>query len=435
MEMAWNPDIGVSQEITGQITIKESNMNNYLKCLFLLLIVSFSFEVNGQINYKNGYVITNANDTLFGRINDGGGYRNARVCLFKETQKSKAIKYYPADIKAYRLINDKYYASKKIFIKGEIRDVFIDVLIEGKINLYHYWKTKNMVYYIEMKDSNMIGLVYKEITLSKKSPNQLIYNLDYNLKYMPYKDTLLSVFSKSEKILNKIENVEYDQKSLTNITKEYIKEVCKGNDCINYERDLNMYRPTVGVFSGVRLNKISFLASDTKPIMVTSFPIGVFLNFPMPLVNDKLSFQFELISNILNFKQELLDSQNVAYSKKFTSNTIGLPLLFKYEIARGRISPFVSIGKEIAFVYSSKISESTDDRLHPTQKGGWLGEVGLNYKLSPKLALVSTIRFQSNKNLIVGTAEHASYNSIKHKSTDPNELKTSYTTFSFGLQF
>jgi len=151
-------------------------------------------------------------------------------------------------------------------------------------------------------------------------------------------------------------------------------------------------------------------------------------------MTDFLS-QFELISNSINYTQEFVDAQNFTYSKKITSNTIGLPLLFKYKIAEGRVSPFVSVGKEIAFVYHSKINESKDTRLLPTQKGGWLGEIGVNYKLTPKLSLISTIRFQSNRNLIVGNEEHASYNSILRKSKNPDELKTKYSTFSLGLQF
>lgn len=423
-------------------------MNRYLKNLFLLVLISLSIGAKAQFNYKKGYVITNANDTIYGKIKDGGCNRNTKRCLFKETKGRKAIKYYPADIKAYRFIDDKYYATKKVIVKGKPRYAFVDVLIDGKINLYHYRKTKDMNYYIEKKDSNMQGLAFNLITVRPKSKSpfdRVVYWNEYDLKYAPFLDTLAYVFRDSEKILNKLEEVEYDQKSLTNITKEYLKEVCTGNDCINYERDLNMYRPTFGVFAGVRLNKISFLASDTKSNQFTSFPMGIFFNIPMPLIHDRLSFQFELISNILNYNQEPIDVQNSVYIKKITSNTIGLPLLFKYKIARGRISPFVSLGKEIGFVYHSKIYngfgnysemyERKDTRLHPTQKGGWLGEIGLNYKLAPKLSLISAIRVQSNKNLIAVTGEHGSYNSALNSLRNPEELKTSYTTFSFGLQF
>jgi hypothetical protein len=409
-----------------------------LKIQFLLILLSVTIGANAQLNFKKGYVITNSNDTLYGKINDGGGNRNARVCMFKQIKGSKAVKYYPNDIKAYRFKNEKYYATKRVIIKGESRYVFVDVLIEGKINLYHYRKTKDMNYYIEKKDSNMIGLVHNLITVRPKSKspfNRVVYWNEYDLDYSPFLDTLYYVFRDCEKILNKIEGVEYDQKSLTNITKEYLKEVYKGNDCINYESDLNMYRPTIGVFSGIRLNKISFLESNSKSNLVTSFPIGIFFNLPMPLLLDKLSFQFELISNTIEYTLESVDIKNHSTSTKINSNTIGMPLLFKYEISRGRISPFVSGGKEIAFVYHSKINESKDNRLHPTQKNGWLSEIGLTYKLAPKLSLISAIRFQSSKNLIIGYSERASYNSIRNKITNPSELKTNYTTFSFGLKF
>ena len=81
-------------------------MKYYLKSFILVIAVSFSSVVYGQINFKKGYVITNKDDTIHGRINDKGGYRNTNICVFKEKSKP-IVKYRPGNIKGYRMFNDK----------------------------------------------------------------------------------------------------------------------------------------------------------------------------------------------------------------------------------------------------------------------------------------------------------------------------------------
>jgi len=423
-------------------------MKHYLKTLILLFLISVSIGTKAQLNFRKGYVITNSNDTLHGKINDGGGNRNSRICLFKQSKASKVIKYYPADIKAYRFINDKYYASKKVFIRGESRYVFVDVLVEGKINLYNYRKTKNMTYYIEKKDSNMIGLVYKVITLYSKSKspfNRLIYSHEYDLKYTPFLDTLYYLFRDCEKIQKKLDAVEYDQRSLTNIIQDYLSEVCKENDCINYTRDLKINGPRFGLFTGIRLNRISFLPYTEgkytydhliNPKNDISFPIGAFMNIPMSRINDGLSFQIELIANNIKHYHEF---NNLYYgnSVEIASNTIGIPILLKYEILKGnKLSPSISIGNEMNFVYSSKGNFVSGNRnsvlsLRPIQSNGLLFELGLNYKLSPKLSLFSNLRVQSFKNQF----NPPTIDDYARSSRYWAEYKTSSMSLYVGLKF
>ena len=238
-------------------------MNYLLKSMILAISVSFSFLAGAQMNFKKGYIITHNNDTVHGRINDRGGYKNAKVCVFKAKNES-VVKYLPEDIKAYRMLDDKYYVSRQVDVKGENKYVFIDVLLKGEVSLYHHRKNKTMAYFIEKRNSNMIGLVNEEVLLRYKHDDNVavLYSPTYVLQNKIYKDTLLSVFSDSEKIQDQIGDVEYDPKSLTQITKAYLKEKCSGNDCIDYERDLNKYAPRFGILSGIQLNSISFLPSE-----------------------------------------------------------------------------------------------------------------------------------------------------------------------------
>lgn len=432
-------------------------MNYLLKLVILVIAVSFSFLASGQINFKKGYIITVNNDTVHGWINDGGGYKNARVCVFKAKNES-VIKYRPEDIKAYRMLDDKYYVSRQVDVKGEYKYVFIDVLLKGEVSLYHHRKNKTMSYFIEKRNSNMIGLVNEEVLLRYKHDDNVavLYSPTYVFQNKIYKDTLRSVFSDSERIQEQVGAVEYDPKSLTQITKTYLQEKCSGDNCIDYERDLNKYSPRFGILSGIQLNSISFLPSEKgmysneeRTTIIAknfrSYPVGIFVNIPMNLINDRLSFQIETIWNERLYKEELGTTQNFGRNIEINTQTIGIPLLFKYQIGRGLISPTIAAGKETAFVFTSKVvvEEAVIDpdkpknlMVHPVNKGGWFGELGLNYKLGGNLTLFSNIRIQSGKNLVIEEGnQRAGYNTVVKSSDFVKEYKTNYSTLLVGIKF
>jgi hypothetical protein len=426
-------------------------MSSYLKSFLLLIAVSFSLAGNGQINFKKGYVITLQNDTLYGRINDRGGYANAKICVFHQ-KKGPTFRYTPQDIKAYQMFNDKYYVARKVYVRGQYRYFFIDVLLKGDVSLYHNWKNKDMSYYIEKKDKDMVGLINEEVMLRYKPEGNVavVYSPTYILSNKIFKDTLSSFFSDSKKVQDQINSVEYDPKSLTQITKAYIHDRCKGKDCINYERDLRAYSPRFGVFAGISQNEMSFLPSvkgvNSKEALFTipakkfnSNPIGIFVNFPLTKLNDRLSFQIEGVYNERVYKEEFI-SLNEFFGNNIEINTqtVSFPLLFKYQIGRGFISPSIGVGKEWGFVIKDKvvIDETKDLMIHPIQKGGWLAEAGLNFKFSKHLTLFSNVRYQTGKNLIqMNGTQLSGYNTVKKSAYFVKEYDITYTTLLVGLKF
>jgi hypothetical protein len=435
-------------------------MKNYLRLLIILPVISISMGVNAQHNYKNGYIVTLKNDTVYGLINDGGTMKNSKVCLFKTDKKSTAIEYSPKDIKSYRFYGDKFYSSKEMFNNDEFAWVFTEVLLEGDLDLYYYSKNKELAYFLE-KDSNLIGLVNKEVILNISSEglrglmttdvytpieSDNYFNQTNTSVYVDiYKDTLLSVFRDSEKIQDQIGDVKYTSKSLSKITKAYIYETCKENNCINYEKDFSQSRPSFGFFSGFSLSKISW-ESNVKSEYYNSVPIGIFLNLPLSLFNDRLSFQIELISNNSKHEQlydNLLDSIDYMLIK---SNTIGIPVLLKYEISKKRISPSIAFGKETGFVVNSSVrfvvnssdvfNDYDDYQVHRIQKGGWFCEFGLNYKIAPKFSLFSNLRLQTNRNLIIPESSGSTtYSDAKEFDLFFTEYRTNILTLHVGMKF
>lgn len=421
-------------------------MHNYLKVFTLLLAVTFSSVALGQLNFKKGYVITNENDTVYGLINDGGAYRNSKVCVFKQSKK-KVVKYHPGEIKAYRMVDDKFYASKEIEIMDTPKPVFLEVVVGGKVNLYHYWKNKTLAFYIE-KDNKLVGLFNEVGLLTPHSVDEtiLLYGAtrDVVVRNREYMDSLRAVFKDSKPIVDRIEEVHYKEAELANITKDYILEKCKGGNCINYERDHKIYKPTMGIYSGVRFNQFEFYSNyngDTeKSAVFNSQPIGVFFNFPIHLLSDKLSFQVEILSNRMSYQQKFDGNKGFLSNSQYTisNNTIGMPLLLKYEIGNRKIRPTLAIGKEIGYGYQSDVTidQQADLKIHATQKGNWLGEIGLNYKIAKRFSVFADLRVQKNDNIIIEKRyQSSSYNTLIEKEY----IKRRYTNLSsailLGLEF
>ena len=399
-------------------------MNTLRKALFVLLFSVIAFTLPAQLNYKNGYIISLENDTIYGLINDGGGYRNSKLCLFKETTKSKAVKYAPGEIKSYRFTGEKYYSSKEVSFDSTKMMVFVDVLLEGKINLYHHWKNGDLAFYMEKDSNELIGLLNKRVSVLV-SPEKYANLLKSRENLAIYKDTLVYLFSDSEIIKNQVDDIRYSRKSLLNVTKAYINETCEGDDCIVYEKDLNHAKPAFGVFTGLQMSRIMYWESTEDAGTETSvyelpvdagytpsFRAGVFFNIPLTGISDRLRLQTELIANQTVYKTGSiqLPGNNQIYIK---SNSITLPLMLKYTLPGRKFSPALALGKESTFIYKSLVydplSIDPDDPngnilrqiLHKSQRGGWFCELGVQYKIHPKVSLFTNIRYQTNYNMVI----------------------------------
>jgi hypothetical protein len=441
-------------------------MNHTFKSLILVLAVLVSLGVMGQDNFKKGYVLTLENDTLFGKINDAGGFKNSKLCTFKPYKKHKVTEYLPGEIKGYRMIDDKYYVSKPVGDKEGTRYKFIEVLIEGPVSLYHDRKSTEKAFYLQKKDGDLVPLVYEVGQLRYKPEENIavIYSPTYTVHNRIYQDNLYNFFSDSKLIQDRVAATDYDAKSLSDLTKDYIATKYHSLDAISYERNLKMYRPHVGIYGGIQLTDIEFLPSKAgkyskaEPHSIiakrfNTYPVGLFVNFPFPMLNDKLSFQLELQGNWMNYDEifdhtQSLNEDTVAVS----ASTFAIPLMLKYDIFRGFITPSIGIGKSFNFVYDSDITgfgkeftvidesgvtvKSNELLLHPIQKGGWFGEAGISFKMSPGLSLFANARYTYLKSMIIERGlENASYNTLYDKMHYVKEFRTDYYTLLIGLKF
>jgi hypothetical protein len=113
--------------------------------------------------------------------------------------------------------------------------------------------------------------------------------------------------------------------------------------------------------------------------------------------------------------------------------------MLKYRFSTKKMMPYVALGKETAFVFNSSVvaDDNSDLKLHQTQKGGWLFELGLNYKTNSKISFFTSIRLKTHKNVIVsseGEENRLLFN--EHADKNPAYVyRTDSPTLHFGINF
>jgi hypothetical protein len=407
----------------------------------LLLILNF-ISVDAQLHFRKGYVITMKDDTLHGYVNDGGGWRNTRVCLFKTERGVRAMRYKPEDLKAYRFLEDKYYASNSVFYKNNVRKVFTEVLVEGSVDLYSFNSSKKMNYYIRKGEGPLIGLSKEQIQVKPSydvGNYQAYVNKFVTIEINVYRDSLRSLFRDSETVKSQVDNVNYSPESLINISKSYLNETCKEKQCIAYEKDLKKVRTLFGFYTAVQMAKISyFYAREGSTEIFKSYPVGVFANVPLCQLHDRLSLQFEVNYQKVSCDSGSLVLQDPIENFYFTKTVVGVPIMLKYKIPMRWITPSIGFGKETAFVIKSKLPAefNTTPVFHMSQRGGWFYELGMSYRLTSNLSAFTNLRYQTYKNLKLESNNGNRSSFASYLRDNPKAyLQTSVIMLQVGLQF
>ena len=193
---------------------------------FSIAIALFvSLVTNAQVNPKEGFIITNQKDTIYGMIEYRTNPINAEQCVFKANDASEYVTYTPGQILGYRFKESgKFYVSKKFDNKEEF---FAEFLVDGIMNLYRREKGFRKIYYLENEEGKVVQ--YE--------------NLDGDMNYeqrtanMRAQELVQHVY-KSQRAIDDIKAGEMSDKQMIKMVRDYHEDVCTSNgECIKYEYD------------------------------------------------------------------------------------------------------------------------------------------------------------------------------------------------------
>ena len=319
---------------------------------FLLLTGS---SIWAQRDYRKGYIITNEQDTIYGWIDYRGDVRNAKICSFRKTEIGQATEYTPADIAAYRYIDNKFYISKNIGNADVQEQVFLEYLVNGLAKLY-YFRDENFNdhYYIE-NDGQFLELkiVKKEVEIDGKTKIQSVKT------YIGILKATLNVWEMN----SEIDNARLEHSSLINIARDYHQYACTdGSECIVYEKKKPLMALRIGPVVGADISTLKLMEYDVEKYKFdpsTNFIAGVTLNFLMPRLNEKIFLQMQIMYTKYYFFDAYVSPQK-ATDTHIRSNVFQLGMAIKYEYPKGRWRPTLAAGAAAIWLPDGSIMKNTD---------------------------------------------------------------------------
>lgn len=329
---------GISKFTTGK--------NFIILMYFLLLNLGCAFA---QSDFRPGFVLKSEFDTIFGEIDNKDYHSNSNFCDFKAFNSAEIRRYYPGEIYGYRFLNGKFYISRETTLPDSIvKEIFLEYLIKGELNIYFYQDAENNnIYYAEKDTSGLRELVYyvKELDISderfedaKKGPQDGGYYYATSGKYFyenkRYKGILTYLTKDEPGFKQQIFSIkEPSHTELIKLAKNYHELTCLDEDCIVFEKKMrNQIKFSISAGHYLITRKSILDQDPNKKIPKNS--LSVALNFYIS--------QFDRSERIflgLGIRHEFLNQYNEELEKVKTTR---IPFSVNYFHSKQGLSPIFS---------------------------------------------------------------------------------------------
>jgi len=266
------------------------------RTLLQLLIFIISINSYSQISFKKGYIINNNNiktecfikdfDWKFTpsefkyRLNENTPIINGDISLVKEFGIPSLNKYQRFTVDIDESNENIDNLSNKREPQFRKKTIFLEVLIEGKVNLYLYSSNLNPRLFYKKEESNIEQLIFKSY----------IKNHDQIAENNSFRQQLWIKFKCRDTNISDLESMEYNQYS---ISKYIIKYNECSNNIINTPADYNREKERKGQFN--LTPRLGFSSNN-----FTLEPIGNTIDSNKEsLLSNEFSFRFGLEVEII----------------------------------------------------------------------------------------------------------------------------------------
>ncbi len=327
------------------------------KSILILIFLLAMGSLFSQSEFRNGYIIKNNNDTIYGYIDYKGDLSSSKKCIFKKEIASEKLEFLPEEIISYRFIDSKYYVSRLLETDAGEEFVFFEYLIDGIVDIFYYRNEQGDHYFMDQGDGRLIEL--------KNMTKEVYFN---NKKYLKeskeYIGVLKYAFKESPKQSKKVDNLLLSHKSLIRIAKDYHDEVCTTAECVIYEKVSPKNKLSFGPVIGLNYRSTSVWNKFNENLNYLNnanfedevFPsFGFFVKINLPSINERLFFKYE--GTFSKWDMQSVNSWIDTYSlliytekiilKQNAINSVGI---IRYEFPEGKkIRPAFQAGGFFSF--------------------------------------------------------------------------------------
>ena len=243
-------------------------------------------NIAAQSDFRAGYIITLKMDTIQGFIDNRNYQENCQLCCFKFLHSDSVFTYGPQQIYGYRFKDGKYYVSREIEIENSKRNVFLEYLINGKLNIYFYRDVEGDDHYFAEKDT----IPLKELKYSKAL--KYVDGIDHQVIYETNIHRLLLIYYTQDcpQIRDEILSLKKPEfKNLISIAKNYHNNICKDKPCIIYHKTIPL---------NIKLEVLyGALYKDVDEEVFLRSLTGIKLHFMYSQISERIYFTTGLVIN------------------------------------------------------------------------------------------------------------------------------------------
>jgi len=304
------------------------------KLPFLFILMFQGVFVIGQTNFKEGYIVKNNQDTIYGLLDDRSHAKNSKLIRFKSSPDSEIGKYTPNQLEGYKIGKQVFLSrnllARSVSFEDATSNAFVQLINDGALKFFT-WKNKSLDELFFIEKYNDVYLLTNEMKRVKLGDR--IYMKESN----EYKIDLRKLTSDCQKELS-VDNVHFTKKSISKYVTEY-------NNCMSTE---NYTSPVVN--KKIQLKKslligggISTVAvsggyaefSESATMVVPSFGVGFHAGLPM--VHKAILFDL-----FLEYQQK--GAKALDNTVRFDLHYMNLTPGISYNYPKGRVKPFLGGG-------------------------------------------------------------------------------------------
>ncbi|MEL7146554.1 MAG: outer membrane beta-barrel protein [Bacteroidota bacterium] len=278
------------------------------------LILFFSITLNHfSYSQKSDYIATDS--TLRSGINLINSIPKDNARFIRLKKKDGNVTYNPNQLSEYGFRNGTVYVSKSIPVSGRSKQVFLERIASGKINLYYYRANGIRTFFLE-RDST----IFTEVEKGEE-----------------FRKVIAQYTNDLEWTADQVRLTKYNRKSLAKLIALYNKGLDKPMPFIRVGLIAGLNSTYLKTPSGISIERWK----DVSFSPGSSFTFGIFGDLPIDMSN--FSFNIGLHYAKSGFSSTLSDAQSdVDVIINYTS--LSVPILVRYTLPNPGWRPFINAG-------------------------------------------------------------------------------------------
>ncbi|OON69109.1 porin family protein [Hymenobacter sp. CRA2] len=331
-----------------------------------LLCVGSALAVQAQSDFRPGYIVQPAGDTLRGEVDYRGAQRSSRLARFRPSASGAVTEYQPEQLRGYGFPGSRAYESHEVVADSSNRRqrYFLEVLAVGKASVYSLRDEKDREHYYLSLGTEPVAELVKRTVRVKDADGRM-----FDQEQPIYRNMLAAAFSACPDVQGHLSKLPFSSGALAGAAARYNEcmsgSVMKGGSVRQRPKAHATFTVTAGAGTSTLTIKESAYSSDGEYKGSLKPVVGLGMNFSIPAVSEKLSFQLEgqYHAQSYNLYSSWGTSTSPAPASQKTSfSYVRVPVLLRYSLQRGLVRPYVQAGITLGMA----LEKETDLRLFPT---------------------------------------------------------------------